>query len=144
MTIISMMGTHGHGRREAAEDVAEASGLAPGRHLGADEDDVHAGGGADDEGGEPAPAALRAAGLRLPGRRARAGPHAERARRGCPGAPQALDAAAEHGGVAAEAEAGVGGGELGRCQSRHADDQRGGGLATCGLRGGKADALLSQ
>ena len=133
MTIISMMGTHGHGRREAAEDVAEASGLAPGRHLGADEDDVHAGGGADDEGGEPAPAALRAAGLLLPGRRARAGPHAERARRG-PGAPQALDAAAEHGGVAAEAEAGVGGGELGRCQSRHADGQRGG-LATCGLLG---------
>jgi hypothetical protein len=121
---IEGINAYGHGRREAAEDVAEATGLAPWRHLGSDEDDVHAGGGADDEGREPASAAAPAARLLLPGRRTRAGPHAERRVlcRRCPGRrPQALHAAtAEHGRVR-DAQAGVRGDELRRGQSRHAN-----------------------
>lgn len=114
--------TYGHGRREAAEDVAEAAGLAPRRHLGADEDDVHAGGGADDDRRGPAASGTAAPAARS-GRRASAGPHAERrVRRRGPGTPQALHAAAEHGGGAGEdAQAGVRGDEVRRGQSRHAD-----------------------
>lgn len=82
---IERISAYGHGRWKATEDVAEAAGLAPGRHLGADEDDVHAGGGADDEGLGPA-AAAPAARLLWPRRRACAGTHAERVRRRrCPG-----------------------------------------------------------
>jgi len=66
---------HGHGWREATEDVIEAASRGPQRHLGADEDDVHADGGAVDEGREPAVAPT--AQLLLPRSRVRMGPHAE-------------------------------------------------------------------
>lgn len=111
---------YGHGRRQAAEDVAEASGLAPRRHLGADEDDVHAGAGAHDERREPGPAARLL--VLVPGRRARAGPHAERVRRRRrPGPPQALRGAAAERGRVRDAQAGARCDELRRGQSRHAD-----------------------
>lgn len=112
----------GHGRRQAAEDVAEAAGLAPRRHLGADEDDVHAGAGAHDERREPGPAARLLLLVLVPGRRARAGPHAERVRRRRrPGPPQALRGAAAERGRVRDAQAGARCDELRRGQSRHAD-----------------------
>jgi hypothetical protein len=116
-----VVGAYGHGWRKAAEDVAEAPGLAPGRHLGTDEDDVHAGRGAHHDGRAPsAPALLRP--LRLLRGRARAGPHAERGVRWVPW-PRTLEATAPEQGwcrSVGDAEDGARGGELGCGQSRHA------------------------
>lgn len=109
--------TYSHGRREATKNVAEAAGLAPGRHLGAHEDNVHAVGGAHDDGVEP-PAPTVHPPLLL-GSCTRAGPHAERVHR-VPG-PQALETMPKHRGCrpVGDAEAGARDGELGCGQSRH-------------------------
>jgi hypothetical protein len=112
--------SHGHGRRESAEDVSEPAGLAPRRHLGADEDDVHAAGGgvAHDVGGEPAPArALRPP--RLPGR---AGPHGQRVRRrGRPSRRRQEAATAERGPVGGGEAGARGGDQVARREGRHVE-----------------------